>query len=180
MKTINSNNRCKQIRAWLHRAIGSRFSLNADWVQNHTANCPRCQRRFAAIGKVHLALSAMKSQPHNLYLLMRANTQTINVLKHSLRQVPKAQKLKTMLPEPKQLEKWSKYTRSIASVAACIAILVLMKVGIFSSMDKFQTKGQKIIKQYYAGHVGNDLANELFQKDTGKSQSTNHRGVMSV
>ncbi len=180
MKTINSNNRCKQIRTSLHRAIDSRFNLNADWVQNHIANCPRCQRRFAAIGKVHLALSAMNSQPHNLYLLMRANTQTINVLKHGLRQVPKAQKLKTILPEPKQLEKWSKYTRSIASVAACIAILVLMKIGIFSSMDKFQTKSQKVIKQYYAGHVGIDLADELFQKDSEQTQPTNHHGLMSV
>ena len=43
-----------------------------------------------------------------------------------------------------------------------------------------QNKGQKVIKQYYAGHLGNDLANELFQKNTGQSQSTNHRGVMSV
>lgn len=178
MKIMNINKKCKQIRTWLlshrdslRRAIGSRFNLspfavlrrtgNADWVQNHIAGCPRCQRRFAAIGKVNLALSAVKSQSHNLDLLMRANTQAIGVLKHSLRQTLKAQRLKTILPEPKKMERWGKYTHSAANVAACIAILLLMKIGIFSSMDKFQTEGQKAIKQYYAAHIGKDMADEL-------------------
>jgi hypothetical protein len=166
VKTMNTNNKCKQIRDWLNKAIGNCFSLNAEWVQNHIANCPKCQRRFAAIGKVNLALSAVKSQPHKLDLLMRANTQAIRVLKHSLRQTPKAMMLKTILPEPKKLERWSKYTRSVANAAACIAILLLMKMGIFSSMDKLQTESQKAIKQYYASHLGNDMADELFQKET--------------
>jgi isocitrate/isopropylmalate dehydrogenase len=161
MKTMNTNNKCKQIRAWFYKAIGSHFALNADWVQNHIANCPRCQQRFVAIGKVNLAVSAVKSQPHNLDLLMRANTQAICVLKHSLRQTPKAQKLKTMLPEPKKLERWGKYAHSAANVAACTTILLLVKTGIFSSMDKFQTEGQKTIRQYYTSHIGSDLTDEF-------------------
>lgn len=177
MKIMNTNKKCKQIRTWLLRTLGSRLSFNADWIQNHIASCPRCQQRFAAIGKIHLALSAVKSQSHNLDLLMRANTQAICVLKHSLRQTLKAQKLKTMLPEPKKLERWGKYTRSAANVAACIAILLLMKIGIFSSMDEFQTKGQKVIKQYYANHVGNDVADELFQEDKEQPSTTKHTGV---
>jgi len=177
---MNTNNNCKQIRNWLYKAIENCFSLNADWVQNHIANCPKCQRRFVTIGKVNLALSAIKSQPHNLDLLMRANTQAICVLKHSLRQTPKAQKLKTILPQPKKLERWGKYTHSVANVAACIAILLLMKIGVFSSVDKLQAEGQKVIEQYYAAHVDNDLVDELFQKDAGQSSSTNHRGVMAI
>ena len=162
MKTTEANKKCRQIRAWLYKAINSRIGLDADWVQNHIANCPRCQRRVTSIGKVNLALSVMKSQPHNLDLLMRANAQAIGVLKHSLRQVPKARKLRTMLPEPKLAERCRKYKHSVTNVAACIAILLLMKIGIFSSMDKFQTEGQKVIKQYYASHVGQELADEIF------------------
>jgi len=162
MKTLNTNNKCRQIRAWLYKAISSRINLDTDWIQNHIANCPRCQQRFAAIGKVNLALSVIKSQPHNLDLLMRANTQAIRALKHSLQQAPKAQKLRTMLPEPKLLERWGKYAHSTANVAACITILLLMKIGVFSSMDKFQTEGQKVIRQYYASHVGKDLTDEIF------------------
>ena len=93
---------------------------------------------------------------------MRANAQAIGVLKHGLRRAPKARKLRTILPEPKLFERCSKYKRSVANVAACIAILFLMKIGIFSSMDKFQTEGQKAVKQYYASRVGQDLADEIF------------------
>ena len=162
MTSTNRSNKCRQIRAWLHKAISGRFGFDADWVENHIANCTRCQRRLISIGKVNLALSIMKSQPHKLDLLMRANTQAIGVLKHSLREAPKARKLRAMLPEPKLLERCSKYTHSAANAAACIAILFLMKTAIFSSMDKFQTEGKKVVKQYYASQVGKDLADEIF------------------
>jgi len=155
-------NKCRQIRARLRKAIRSHFGPEADWVQNHIANCPRCQRRFASVGKVNLALSLMKSQPHNLDLLMRANAQAIGVLKHSLREAPRAKTLKNMQPEPKLLERCSKYESSTANVAACIIILFLMKTGVFSFMDKFQTEGQKVVKQYYVNQVGEDLANDVF------------------
>ena len=93
---------------------------------------------------------------------MRANTQAIGVLKHSLRNAPKAQKLKTVLPEPTLFERFGKYRNSIVNTAACIMVLFLMKVGIFSSMDKFQSEGQKVVKQYYAIRVGEELADEIF------------------
>jgi len=93
---------------------------------------------------------------------MRANTQAIGVLKHSLREAPKAKKLKAARPEPKLLERWRKYAHPAANAAACITILFLMKVGVFSSMDKVQNEGRKVIKQYYATHAGQDVADELF------------------
>jgi hypothetical protein len=96
---------------------------------------------------------------------MRANTQAIGVLKHSLRRAQKAKKLRTIRPEPKLRERFGKYAGSTANIAACIAIMLLMKFGVFSSMDTFQTQGQKVIKQYYASRVGDDLADEIFPKD---------------
>lgn len=175
MTSIKANNKCRRLRAWLYTTINSRFGPDADWLQNHIANCTRCQRRFVSCGKVNLALSLMKSQPHRLDLLMRANTQAIGVLKHSLRRAPEAHKLKTKLPEPKLLEKWGSLGYSAASLAACITILLLMKIGIFTSMDKLQTQGQKAIKQYYARQVGEDLADEIFPKEMEKPSSTNPR-----
>ena len=165
MKTKKADKKCRSIRSWLYQAVSplqADIGPDADWVQNHIANCPRCRRRLAAAGKVNLALSLIKSQPHNLDLLMRANTQAIGVLKHSLRNCHKANKLKTILPEPTLFEKCGKYKTSIANVAACIAILFLMKVGVFSSMDKFQTQGQKAVKNYYASQIGEELADEIF------------------
>lgn len=162
MKTKVANKKCKSIRSRLYKAVSKRIGLNADWVQNHIVGCSRCRQRLASVGRVNLALSLIKSQPHNLALLMRANTQAVGVLKHSLRNAPRAQKLKVMLPEPKLRERCQKYKHSLANVAACIAILLLMKVAVFSSMDRFQRQGRKVVKQYYASRVGEEMANEIF------------------
>ena len=162
MNNKKIKNKCKIIRKRLFSIVSEHFGLNADWVQNHISTCPRCQQRFASLGKVHLALSIIKSQPHKLNLLMRANTHAVNVLKHDLRNAPKANKLRYLQPEPTLLERFDKYKYSVANTAACIAILCMMKIGVFSSMEKFQSEGQKTIKQYYAAQAGQDLADEIF------------------
>ncbi|MHC4740135.1 MAG: hypothetical protein ACYS9Y_14595 [Planctomycetota bacterium] len=162
MENRKTKNNCTTIRAWLFKLINSRIGLNADWVRNHIADCPRCRKRLALVGKVELALSVIKSQPHSLDLLMRANAQAIGVLKHSLRNAPKAQKLKAILPEPKLLETCGKYKHSLANAVACLALLFLMKIGIFSSMEKFQNQGSRTVKNYYATHVGQEMADDIF------------------
>ena len=180
MTGIKLNNQCRRIRTWLYAAMSRRFGPEANWLHNHIMYCPRCQQRLVSYGKVNLALSFMKSQPHGLDLLMRANTQAIHVLKHSLRREPKAQKLERKLPEPKLLERCSHYGHSAANLAACIVILLLMKIGVFSSMNNLQTQGQKVIKQYYVKQVGEDLADEIFAKDTDPPSSANSHGVANA
>jgi len=174
------NNRCRRIRTWLYAAMNRRFGPEASWLHNHIMYCPRCQRRLVSCGKVNLALSFMKSQPLALDLLMRANTQAIAVLKHSLRREPKAQKLERKLPEPKLLERCSHYGHSVVNLAACILILFLMKIGVFSSMGNLQTQGQKVIKQYYVKQVGGDLADEIFAKDTELPSSADFDNIANA
>jgi len=174
------NNQCKRIRTWLYTAMSRRFGPEANWLHNHIMYCPRCQRRLVSCGKVNLALSFIKSQPHGLDLLMRANTQAIAVLKHSLRREPKAQKLERKLPEPNLLERCSHYGHSAANLAACIVILFLMKIGVFSSVNNLQTQGQKVIKQYYVNQVGEDLADEIFARDTEPPSAANSHGVTNA
>ena len=155
-------NKCRRIRSWLYTAVNSRFALEAKWVQKHIAECPKCTRRLAAVGRVSLALSTIKAQPYKSDLLMRANAQAVGVLKHSLRQAPKAQELKKALPRPGLFERCGKYGHSLANLAACLVILLLMKVGVFSSVDKFQSEGERVVKHYYASQAGEDLANDIF------------------
>jgi hypothetical protein len=162
MARQEADNTCRRMRARLYTAMNKHFGPETHWARSHIQNCPRCQRRLVSSGKVYLALSFVKAQPHGVNLLMRANKQAVSVLKHSLRQEPKAQELKTKLPEPKPLDKYVRYGFSIGSLAACIAILILMKIGVFSSIDTVQNKGRKVIKQYYVRQVGRDLANEVF------------------
>ena len=180
MTEIKTKNKCRRIRHWLYITINKSFGPEANWLNDHIMRCPRCQRRLISCGKVNLALSFMKSQPHGLDLLMRANTQAIAVLKHSLRNEPKAQKLETKLPEPKMLEKCSKYGHSLANLAACIVILLLMKIGVFSSMDQFHNQGQRVMKQYYVRQVGEDLAEDVFPEDIKPSSSASSRGFTNA
>ncbi|UCC98588.1 MAG: hypothetical protein JSW66_01585 [Phycisphaerales bacterium] len=180
MASIKANNKCRRIRTWLYTAMRRRLGVEVGWVQNHILSCPRCRRRLLSLGKVNVALSFMKAKPHSLDLLMRANEQAIRTLKHSLRHEPKAQKLKTSLPEPKLVERCGPYGHSIGNLAACVTILLLMKIGVFSSMDMCQTQGQDVIRQYYAKQVGQDLAEEVFPTQTGPSSSGNRRGIASV
>ncbi len=162
MTRIKANNTCRRIRAWLFTAMSSRFGPGTDWLQNHISKRLRCLRGFVSHNKVNLALSFMKTQPQKLDLLMRANAQAIGVLKHRLRQTPRARQLRTILPEPKLPERCGKYGYFAANLAACIAILLLMKTGVFSSMDKFHTETQNVIKQYYVMQVDQDIADEIF------------------
>lgn len=160
------------MRAWLFSAVNRRFGLEAHWLRSHIKNCPRCRRRLISSGKVNLALSFIKSQPQGLDLLKRANIQAVSVLKHSLREEPQAQELKAGLPRPRPLAKYhkfGKYGSSIGSLAACIAVLLLMKIGLFSSVDTVHYKGRKVFKQYYVKNVGQDLADEVFATETGSS-----------
>jgi len=180
MTKRRADNTCRRIRAWLHAAMNKRFGPEASWLQSHIVRCPRCQRRLVSSGKVNLALSFIKAQPHRLDLLMRANGQAVSVLKHSLRQEPKAQELKKALPQQTPLAKYGRYGFSLGSLAACIALLFLMKIGVFSSMDTVQTRGQKVIRRYYVKHAGQDLADEVFPTDTGQSPSANSHGPFTT
>jgi len=164
MVTIKDN-KCRRIRAFLYTAVSKRLGPEANWLRNHIASCPRCRRRLVSRGKVDLALSFIKAQPHSLDLLMRANKQAISVLKHSLRHEPQAEKLRVELPEPKFINRYGRYGHSAANLAACVAIMFLMKTGLFNSIDQFESKSQKVIKQYYTRQVGQDLADDVFTDD---------------
>jgi hypothetical protein len=166
MTGLNRNYKFGRIRNWLREAVSRHIDPDARWLADHIAGCRRCQRRFISYGKVNLAISAIKSQPHRLDLLKCANAQTIGVLRHSLRRDPEAGKLKTMQPEPGRLQKYSRYSSSLVNLAACVTILVLMKFGLFSSVNMCQKQGQKVMEKYYANHIGDDLADEIFPKDT--------------
>lgn len=162
MKKQNTTRQCKGLRDWLFSALTGRINLDADWIQKHIATCPRCQKRLTSVSRVNLALTLLKASPHKLDLLMRANQKTVAVLNHGLRDAPKAQELKTALPKPTMFERMRKYQSLVANVAACIAILLMMKTGIFSTARKAHDHGTNALKHYYSSQVGEDLADEIF------------------
>jgi anti-sigma factor RsiW len=139
-----------------------RVGPEAPWVQRHVAHCPRCQKRLAGLGKVDLALSIIKSQPHRLDLLMRANSAAMRMLNHDAREATAAKELEQARPEPCFVERCGRYRNPVTNVAACIAILFLTKAGIFSSFDKVHARGEAALKQYYTTQAGEEVAREIF------------------
>ena len=162
MWAAKGKNYCRQIRDRVFRKLADSFTLDRHWIQNHVANCPRCQRRLAGLGRVELAISLLKSQPHRLDLLMRANTQAVGVLKHSLRTTAKAEQLRNARPEQNIIERFSGYKRPLVNAAACIAIALIMKGGTFLSAQEIENRGQKAMEHYYASNAGEDIARDIF------------------
>ncbi len=161
-KDIKKTGKCKKIRQWFFSSVGRQFSADSPWLQRHIAQCPRCQKRLASIGRVNLALSVIKAKSHNHDLFLRANTQAISVLKHNLREAPKAQKLKMMKPEPKLAFRLIHCLQPSANIAACLVIIFLMKFGIFSSVKNLQTQSKKAYKQYFVSNIGKELTEDVF------------------
>ncbi len=155
--------RCREIRRRLAKSAYCRLGPEAPWVQRHVAHCPRCQRRLAAFGKVDLALSAIRSQPHRLDLLRQANSAAVRMLSHDLREHARSHRLEQAQPEPGLMECCARHQNVITSLAACLAIVILTKAGIFSSFNRVNTHGQSALKQYYADRAGEDLAREVFK-----------------
>ncbi|MCF7954895.1 MAG: hypothetical protein K9M75_03740 [Phycisphaerae bacterium] len=162
MRNSKVINKCRQIRDDMQKSILGRIGADKGWLAEHIANCPKCQSRIAGIGKVDLALSLVKSQPHKIDLLMRANAQALKMLKHSLRDCPKADKLRATCSRPNWIIRNHGIISSITSTAACFAILLLLKCGIFTSMETSQKQGKQAVKHYYAKHLDQDTMNDIF------------------
>jgi hypothetical protein len=158
----NVQNRCKQIRLRLQRVLTGGLNFNTGWLQNHIAKCPRCQRRISRFGRVDLAFSLLKSQPHSLDLLSRANTKAIGVLKHSLRNAPGTEKLRNMRPEPAWPLRHAGCIRAVLNAAACIVVVILLKTTTFSSMKNFHDESSAHVKNYYANRLGSEIADDIF------------------
>lgn len=153
---------CKRIRHRLAASLARGLGPDANWIRRHAANCPKCRRRIAALNKVDLALSIVKSQPHRLDLLKRANAHAIGMLRRSLRDASQAQALKDCQPEPSFFERSGRYRYRLANLAACLAIVLLTRTGLFASLERVRTRGNECMRQYYAVQAGEDLAGEIF------------------
>ena len=161
MISLRMKNQCKKLRANLVKKTIGKLSSTL-WLQNHIAACPRCRGRIARVARVDFALTLLKSQPHSIDLLARANISAINVLKHSLRESPKADKLMQTEPADAWRQKCGAHIIPLAKTAACLAVILIIKLGVLSSMDNFCKQGGNAVEHYYARHLGQEYADEIF------------------
>lgn len=153
----NRKTECPRIRQWLFETLTQRLDVTAGWVQRHLAACPRCRGQIAGNSRLRLALALVKTQPYSPDLLMQANRRAIRVLKRNLQESAQAEKLRHVCARPSPGERLSKYTQSISHAAACLLVLVLLRMGIFSSLTKIQDQGEQFVEQYYTRHLDQDL-----------------------
>jgi hypothetical protein len=111
---------------------------------------------------VDLAIAAMLSQPHRLDLLRRANSSALRMLKRDLREEAQAQSLDRDGAEP-ALAEADTHLNTLLRIAACLAIILLVRVGVFTTLNKARTQGRAAMKQYYAHHAGQDMADEIWR-----------------
>ncbi len=166
MKSNHSENHCRLIRKGLFGASETsrgaifggrnRIDFESPWVQRHIAGCTRCQRRFAHLGRVNLALSLLKSESQPLGLMTKANKATVQVLQRAVRETPAALNLKTALPNPTVFDHLRMARYQIGNLAACVSLLVLSKLGMFSSLAACQAEGKKAMEQYYAQYLDDE------------------------
>ncbi len=152
---------CPRIRQWLVETLSQRLDITTTWVQRHLTACPRCRRQIAGNSRLRLALLLVKTQPHSPDLLMHANRRAIRILKRNLQESPQAKKLRHISARPSLRERLCKYTQSIGHAAACLLVLVLLRMGVFSSLTKIQDQGEQFVKQYYARHLDQDLYDDI-------------------
>ncbi|MEN6308196.1 MAG: hypothetical protein ABFD91_10605 [Anaerohalosphaeraceae bacterium] len=163
MKTSNTNP-CKTIRQRLVGMVDS--VLNRGWgsyLRNHIDHCPKCAERLVGLQRVEFAFLLLKSQPHRLDLLTRANTAALGMLKHQLRFAPRADMLRTANPEPHWTSRYGPGFEKILNVAACLLIIVLIKCGTTSFLKDIHKDGSQIMHNYYAKNLGQDIADELIE-----------------
>ncbi|UCD50716.1 MAG: hypothetical protein JSW27_24740 [Phycisphaerales bacterium] len=153
---------CRRLRRRCLMALSRRLGPDAAWVRRHVAVCPRCRARLYGWRRVELTMRVLKSQPHCLDLLQRANASTIKMLKHDLQEAAQARELVTARSEPSLLERSMSYRRWSTNVAACFVILFLAKSGLFTSLDRVTTGSERLVRSYYASRAGDDLAQEVF------------------
>ncbi len=159
------HNDCQKTKNLLVRSI-ERYSLKGNgYLANHIANCPSCQRRVSGYNRLELALSALKSQSHSIDLLARANEKTLRHLKRNVRNVPVAMQLKNARPRESFLAKYTGRIQGISNSAACLAIFILLKMGIFNGIHTIEDKGQHIVCNYYDNHLDDDsdFSSNLYQ-----------------
>ena len=165
MKTKDQHNPCKAVRS--RKGLWGHFKDRVQaQLSDHVATCPRCRKRLAMANRVQMAFDLIKSQPHSLNLLAAANQQATNVLKHSLRNAPKSQKLRQANPEPHWTQKKQPWLEQVVNVAACAAVLLIVRMGLTASLLDVRQTGKTVVHNYYARNLSDTgLMSELFPED---------------
>ena len=158
-KTLNLCRKRRQlVTGWLE-TFKERLRLG---LEDHIASCPRCQGRLVRVQRTENALKLLVTQPLTPGLLQKANQSALKVLRKDLREASCAETLRSACVRPDWTSRHHRVLETLFSAAACLAVLVLLKTGIFTRMRTIEHDGRCIMRNYYAQNLDAPLVEELF------------------
>lgn len=98
----------------------------------------------------------------DIRLLQQVNAKALSTLQASIRDLPAAQRLRQSFVRPTVTYRLWQVHGTVAHLAACIAILLLGKVGMLNSARAIQQSASRAMNQYYAKVVGQEMADRIF------------------
>jgi hypothetical protein len=162
MNNVQHTEQCKQMRSAPDSLWASLKQRLFSRCSEHIASCPRCQKRLAAANRVEMTLSLMRMQPQAMDLLAKANTAALKYLTRTVRFSPCADQLRTAVHKPNRLEKASPLLERLLNVAACLFIILMIRVGLKNRMLEIQDQGTKVMENYYARNLDAKLFEDVF------------------
>ena len=157
MTQLNKNNPCKHFRSWLSRFSLEKEALRNQWLYRHINQCDRCRARLQGYSRLQLAMFQIKTQPHGASLFSNANLRVIRRLNQQMRESQAAYDLTHAYPKVSKLSFCSHYIQSIGHCAACLGVVVMVKLGFFGSLNAISDSSEKGLKKYYAKHLPEDV-----------------------
>ena len=161
MATANKTRRCGRLEQWLVETVACHMQTPAGWMQRHLATCPRCRKAALRTSRLRTAFLLLKTEAHTGDLLLQANARAIAVLSRRVRDVPKARRLREMRPGPRLRQRLGGHVQSLAHAAACLAALLLLRMGVLTSLTRVHDQGKQVVEQYYARSLDKDMLEDL-------------------
>ncbi|MBN1125524.1 MAG: hypothetical protein JXA82_10985 [Sedimentisphaerales bacterium] len=153
----------KRFQRRIGDSLAAWMGLESGWLAEHVAHCPVCQKRAGLHRQAELGLSLIKSQPRTIDLVKKANAQAVSTLQRSLRQTKKSDHLRQTRPKTFWSYPNVRTLQPLLSTAACLMVILLVKTGVFASMNKVRETGTNVVHSYYAHHLGQEMADDLFK-----------------
>ncbi len=166
MRLLNRKTRSLSIKTVLKRKFRLAKARLISRLDSHIENCPRCRKRLCMESRVEMAMMLIKTQPYKMGLLGKANGKALDVLTHSLRYAPKADALREKKSDISRVEKLYPAFEPFLTAAACLLVLVMIKMGVCNSIKSCKEEGTRTIEKYYAKRVDTETYNEIFPEDT--------------
>jgi hypothetical protein len=166
MKTFNDKNQCRLLR---NKRQGLTLAFKTRVLQRlneHVAECPKCQKRLSMVNRVEVALMLMKSEPYKMGLLARANNKALDTLKHSLRFAPESTLLRQAKSDTNRIEKTRPFIEKALNIAACLFVFVMIKSGVSHSLLDYREQGENVIHNYYANNLDSQMLEDIFPTDS--------------